>query len=86
MKNEMIGMTTLANGVAIPLLTVLLAACGGGSMMTPSIPPPVVAGSDFAFVANTKSNTVSEFVLDSTSGMLFPIGAIATGSAPEFIG
>jgi 6-phosphogluconolactonase (cycloisomerase 2 family) len=85
MKNEMTVMRTLANVATISLLTVLLAACGGSSMMTPGMPPPVLANPDFAFVANTKSDTISEFEVDSTSGMLFPIGAIATRSAPEFM-
>jgi 6-phosphogluconolactonase len=86
MKNEMIDMKTLANIIAISLMAVLLAACGGGSrMMTPSMQPPAVASPDFAFVANTTSGTISEFEVNSTSGMLFSMGTIATGSTPEFM-
>src|SRR5215469_4480178 len=70
--------------LAISLLVVLLESCGSGMMMGPVMPPPVVQDPEFVFVANTNSNTVTAFEIDS-SGTLFSVGTFAAGAAPEFM-
>jgi hypothetical protein len=57
--------------INVVFLSVALAGCGGGRMMM--TPPTVTMNTSFAFVANTNSNTVSAFQVDSQSGTLFPI-------------
>lgn len=75
----------LFRAIKVIFLGVVLAGCGGGRMMMQ--PPPVTMNTSFAFVANTNSNTVSAFQVDSQSGTLFPIsgGSFPTGLAPEFM-
>jgi 6-phosphogluconolactonase len=76
----------LFRAIKLILLVLSAAGCGGGKMMM--APPPVTMHTSFAFVANTNSNTVSAFQVDSQSGTLFPIsgGTFPTGMAPEFMG
>jgi DNA-binding beta-propeller fold protein YncE len=75
----------LFRNIKVMFLGVALAGCGGGKMMM--TPPPVTMNTSFAFVANTNSNTVSAFQVDSQTGTLFPIsgGTFPTGIAPEFM-
>jgi 6-phosphogluconolactonase len=71
--------------IRLVFLAVALAGCGGGKMMM--TPPPVTTNTSFAFVANTNSNTITAFQVDSQTGTLFPIsgGTFPAGSAPEFM-
>jgi 6-phosphogluconolactonase len=68
-------------------LVLALGGCGGGSMTTNSVPPPITQNPGFAFVANTQSNTISAFQLEATSGKLLPLssGPFPTGNGPEFL-
>jgi 6-phosphogluconolactonase (cycloisomerase 2 family) len=70
--------------LAISLLAALLASCGSGMRMGPVMPAPMAQNPEFVFVANTNSNTVSAFEIDS-SGMLFSVGTFPAGAAPEFM-
>jgi 6-phosphogluconolactonase len=72
---------------SMALLTFVCAACQGSSMQTSTPPPPTLQNPDFAFVANTNSNTISAFQLDPNTGTLAPLpgSPFAAGSEPEFM-
>ena len=63
--------------VVLCVVTIALAACGGGG--APAVYPR------FAYVANQGDNTVSIYAVDATTGRLRANGYVAAGATPVFV-
>ncbi len=73
-------------------LALFLASCGGGENNPPvsvAVDPPAVTLTPsiarFAYAANSESNNVSMFTIDSATGALTSIGVIAAGNQPRSV-
>lgn len=72
-------------GVWPLLLVSALAACGGSNGTTrEDPPPPAFKATAIGFVANAKSNSISSFLLDETTGALAIAATAPTGRMPGF--